>query len=344
MYVKGEYLVRGLVDYALHPKEIKARNLQYSPDYIDRLEKGYNREVSDVLKRIGSERMVFGGGKDITEMGMTPIQKFDEITVTPIMHGAVLQVLDEFQEGKLSREVKKALDIVDKDIPLDPEEQMELAYKFADYVVNRTQPTFSAEHLAPLQRGAPVEKLLTQFGSYTNQALNMIRRGIQDVKDKGDAGAYAKLGKALLSTVVINTLGLYGIDRLANWTYGLAFQAITGRRPRKEEPDSIWEYAAYTISGFFFVLRDLTRSVMSKIKRGTLFGYDMQVPIFRGINTLGNAIAHTWTALTHRSRRKREAAAEKAIDNTLQTIMMSMGLPFTFIWRKAGRIVLKELM
>ena len=344
IYVKADYLTQGLIDYALHPKEIKTRHLQYSPDFIDRLNKGYNREVSDVLKKIGAERMVFGGTKDITEAGMIPIQKFDEITVSPIMHGAVLQVLDEFQEGKLSREVKKALDMIDKDIPLDSDKQMELAYKFADYVVNRTQPTFSAEHLAPLQRGKPAEKLFTQFGSYTNQALNMIRHAIQDVKETGDAGAYAKLAKALITTVGVNTLGIYGIDRLSNWIYGKAFQLITGRQPEKKEPETIWEYMVYTVSGFIFMLKDLVRSIVSKIKRGTFAGYDMELPIFMMANTVGDTVANMWAALFNESFDKRSKAAGNAIYSTVQSALMSFGLPFIFIWREAGKIMLKELM
>ena len=315
VFVKPEYVMRGLIDYVFHPEEIKTRHKMYSPEYLERIEAGFSRDVADIAKAT-SEKRVFGGKKPLTERVMGGIKFFDEQAVNPGMQGAVLQVLDEFKAGKLSREVKIALDIDNADIPkLSPAEQMQLAYKFADYVTERTQPMFSVEHRAPLSRGTPVEKLFTMFGAATNQFLNLIRRSYREAKRTKDPQANAKLARALFYVVVVNTLAIIGIDEIRDRFYGRESSSFIGRILKG-------------LSAYFFFIRDLTASVISKIEKGTFLGFDVSSPIQRPIQLMTDSLASGYTAINAKNKSKRNKAATKFVNSSLEFLLMTRGLPY----------------
>jgi len=315
-YVKLKYLTLGMIDYITHSKEILNRHYTYSSEFVEREEGGFSRDVADVFKR-GTERKLYEGKKTIQEVMMGGIKWFDKDTVAPGMQGAVLQVLDEFKARKLSREVKIALDIKDSEInDLTPEKKMKLAYKYADYATQRSQPTFAKEHQSSLQRGTPLEQLTTQFGSFTNQALNLIRRTYADTKRTKDPATYKKLAWVIFSLGVVNPLGVMGINELRNRIYG------------RDDDDSYFLKYINTIAGYMFYIRDLASSIISKIERGTFLGYDVTIPILRPVNLLVNVIANGIRAITDTSRKKREKDAMKCIDESLELLLMSQGLPY----------------
>jgi len=325
-YVKSKYLAMGLIDNIWNPKKITGRHKLYSPEYLERIEGGYSRDVADVFKA-GAEKRIYAGKKDIKEKFMSGIKLFDQAAVNMGMHGAVLQTLDEFKAGKLSREVGIALDMKDSEIAsLSPEQKMKLAYKFADYATQRTQPMFSPEHRSSLSRGSTVEQLATMFGSFTNQALNLTRRSYREARRTGDKAAYAKFSKSLMVIFVINTLGVMAIDDIRDWLYGREGKTTTGK-------------ILGSWSGYMFFVRDLASSVISKIERGTFLGYDVSLPISRVPELLSNTIANGVTVLSEKDIKKRNKAAKNFIDDSLELSTMMSGIPYSTP-KKLGQRVL----
>lgn len=314
-YVKGEYLIQGMLDFISHPKELSKRHQLYSPEYLERVKGGYSRDVADVFKGTAEKRL-FGGKRSLSERTMGGIQLFDKMAVIPGMQGAVLQVLAEFEAGKLSDGVRIALDIKDSEIKnLTPEGKMKLAYKFADYATERTQPMFSPEHRSSLSRGAPVEKIFTMYASFTNQALNLLRRTWREYRRTKDSEAFAKMAKAFFVILVVNTMGVMAIDAIRDRIYGRESPAFLGGILRS------W-------SGYFYFIRDLMSSVISKVERGTFMGYDVSIPISKVPELLSNAISNGVMIVTEQNASKREKAALNFFDDSLELFFLMQGLPY----------------
>ena len=315
-YVKLEYLLQGMIDFTVHPIEVSERHKMYSPEYLERVEGGYSRDVADVFKGAAMKRLYKGKGS-IKEKFMGGIQLFDRVAVSAGMQGAALQALDEFDQGKLSREVKIALDMKDADIAkLTPAEKMELAYKFADYATERTQPMFSPEHRSSLSRGATIEKMATMFGAFTNQALNLMRRTYREARRTGEPAAYAKLAKTLFLILVVNTLGVMSIDEIRNRLY------------KKKDRPSIAGRILNTWAGYMFFVRDIANSVISKVEKGTFLGYDVELPVQRVPELLSNVLANGVKMMSDKTHSKRKKAAIRFIDDGLNLLLTMQGIPY----------------
>jgi hypothetical protein len=310
-------MMQGMMDYMMSPKEINDRHKTYSAEFERRITGGFSRDVADVFQK-GFQRQFAGGGKSIQEIMMSPIKFTDRNTVATGMQGAVLQVLDEIEQGSLSREVKRALDITNKDVKnLSPEQRMELAYQFADFATERTQPMFAREHQSSLQRGSAFEQLMTMFGSFTNQALNLVRRTYNDVQTTGDPAAVKKLTWAVFIVGVVNPAGVIAINELRDMVYG-----------KDDDKDKLWMKWAESIGSYFFFIRDLSHAMFSKMQRGTFFGHDVSIPVLRPFNILASAIAHAYNSITETRTAKRKKEAMRALDQSLNFILMTQGVPY----------------
>lgn len=315
-YVKSQYLFQGMLDYISDPKGVKARHKKYSPEYLERVEGGFSRDVADVFKS-GSEKRLLGGRGSIKEKVMGGIKLFDEGAVTPGMQGAVNQALAEFKTGILSREVEVALNIAAEDIAnLSASDKMHLAYKFADYVTERTQPMFSPEHRCSLSRGSNVEQLFTMFGSFTNQALNLIRRTWREYRRAPSPATAGKLAKVLFLLMVVNTGGVMVIDAIRDWLYQ--------RETKGSIPGKILE----NWSGYVFFLRDMVKSAVSKIEHGTFMGRDVQIPVAKGPDLLIDTLANGVDMFTEGNKRKQKKAAENFLDDSLELVLLTLGIPY----------------
>jgi len=311
-YIKNEYLVQGFTDYLNNEKDAMARHELFSPEFRERMIGGYSRDVADIFKG-AAEKRLYGGRKSIKENVMGGIQLFDKYAVASGMQGAVLQVLDEFKAGKLSNKVSVALDMTNEDIAaLTPEDKMRLAYRYADYATERTQPMFSPEHRSSLSRGATIEKLATMFGAFTNQALNLVRRTSREGTRTGN---YDALAKSLFVIFIVNTLGVMAIDEIRNRIY-------------KRDGGNVFGRILNSWSGYVFFLRDLVSSVVSKIERGTFMGYDVSWPITRVPELISNVAANGVTMMTEENKAKREKAARKFVDDSLNLTLMLNGIPY----------------
>lgn len=315
-YVDMRHMMAGLADFAVHPKEVTNRHKLMSVEFKERLEGGFSRDITEVLGQ-KAERKLYGGKKGFKQRTMTGVQWFDIGAVGPGMQGAVLQVLDEFKDGHLSRQVKKALDMEDKNISkLTAEEKMQQAYKYADYATERSQPMFSALHRSSLSRGTPFEKLFTQYSSFTNQALNLIRRSWLDVRMSKSPAAMKTMGKVLFAVLVANAVGNVGIDRLRDWMYGREKKAALAQILKS------W-------AGYFYFVRDVATSVESIVRMGSFMGYDVQVPVMRIPNLLARTIGEGMRMFTQARTIQKKKAALKFLDNGAELLFTSIGLPYS---------------
>jgi len=320
-YVKSRYWLQGMINTTFNYEEVKARHKLNSPEFTERaVAGGMERDVADVFKAAAEQRL-YGGKGPLPQRMMGGLRYFDLHTVAGGMEGAVLQVLDELEAGELSREpriaLKWELEQLGKPLAeLTPAEKMHLAYKFADFITERTQDIASPEHRSALSRGTTAEQFFTWFGSTTNQMLNMTKRSFREWRRTGDKEAFAKFAKALFLIFVVNTLGEMGIDVLREKLYG-----------RKTKRSFLGRLAEIWASPVFFV-RDIVRSAVSKIERGSFAGFDIDIPILRIPDLLIEAVVNGFKAATEEAAADRKKAAVKFIDAALNLSLMLKGLPY----------------
>ncbi len=347
-YVKPDYVLQGTLAALIEPKKTKTRHLMYSPEFRERVEGGFSRDVADVMRAgtvdrlTGASKGIFRATRDLDlqslrEKTMAGIKFFDEAAVVPGMEGAVLQALDELRDGRLTKHVRDALEISDQEAAdLSPGDQIKAAYKFADYVTERTQPMFSAEHRSPLSRGGTVAKMGTMFGGFTNQALNLIRRSMREAGRTGDKQSYVDAAKVMFLLGIVNPFTVMGIDKLRDLFYG------------RESKSLISQYIKNT-TGYVFLLRDIVQAIQSRLGGG--FGGEIEVPALQLINSSIQATAD-WGAVVagDLKGKKKEKKVGRAIDHTLEAITMNAGLPYrtpkkiitTVVKRLAGETLGKK--
>jgi hypothetical protein len=320
MYVKSKYLMQGFVDVIMHPKTVDRTHRIWSPEYVDRAEHGPSREVADVLKQTGYGTL-FGGKRKWQGQSMVAMQYFDRWTVKRGMQGAVLQALDEFRDGHLSPEVARALGMTDDQIPTlsTPETKTTAAYKFADYATERTQNMAQPEFMSTIQRGGPVEKMITMFASEASAAMNMRRRAYTEAKKDGTLLGWIRLTKVLLVTLVLDSIGAMMIDR--------AKKKATGQKV-----DPLGKDAAYYVANQVVSALPLVRDIANPLLRYGILGHQSGstsiLPIQRVVDTMingGNGLINMAKAMDATKRRK---AAWKATDAILESIGLMAGIPY----------------
>jgi hypothetical protein len=324
MYVKPKYLMLGAVDETFHPRKTKGMHEQYSARFVERVEGGFSRDIAEAMKKNTAARRLLNDKKSFGQWIMKPTRAVDAKTVSGVMSGALRQAIDEFAEGKLSREVQDALgsdtDLVDIQ-NMSSEEQLTLAYKFADYAVSRTQPMFSPEFLSQLQRGREIEKLFTQFSSFTNQELNMMRRALNDAKK----GNYRKLAW-FAASFVANGAGVWAIDRARD----------IARGKDEEDRDTLLQKYLDSTFGMYYGLRDIEKAVRSEYQD------NIELPISR----IGEKIVSSISALVdafdpEASPKKRQQAWGRFGESALDVLMMRIGIPY--VLKRGAETVLEAV-
>ena len=319
MYVKPQYLFMGMYDELVHPRISKDTHEANSPHFLERRKGGFSRDIAEAKgKNTAGARLLNERG--IGEWLMRPSQGVDAKTVSGVMNGAVRQALDEFAKGEVSRNVRDAIGDVDIS-NLTEEEQVRLAYQFADYVSNRTQPQFAPGQLSQIQRSGTAGKLVSQFSAFTNQELNMFRRAMQDAKN----GNYGKL-TAFSVSFVANTLGVFVLDRLRD----------LGRGKDEEDLKSIAEVGLDSVAGMYYGIRDLEKAIMSD------YADNVELPIMRIGERLvgsGKALVDIFAADTGEDRLK---AIGRFTEAALDLVMMKFGIPYVF--KRMGQSVVERII
>jgi len=314
MYVKPKYLMLGASDEAFHPLKSKDQHEAYSSRFVERVKGGFSRDIAEAMKKNTANRRLLNDKRSFGQFLLKPSQAVDAKTVSGVMNGAVRQAMDEFAKGKLSKEVKIGTGMSIEEIQkLSPEEQLPIAYKFADYAVGRTQPMFSPAFLSQMQRGSDTEKLITQFSSFTNQELNMARRALNDAKN----GDYKKL--ALFSaSFMANGLGIWALDRARDKVRG------------KDEEDikNLMQVYVDSAAGMYYGVRDIEKVVADKL-RGRFGNNGVQLPAFRVVEESVRGLAAMAEAFDPNTPpKKREKALGVFAESALDVLMLRMGIPY----------------
>ena len=306
-YVDASHMGRGLMEYLASPKDVIETHKQHSPEFLARVEKGFNRDISEVVGRGTQGKRLTG--KRISEMSM--MRFLDRNTVAAGMQGAVLQALDEFQAGQLTPMTAQALDMKDADIArMSAEEKVAKAYEYADYVVERTQDMSAPEHQSPIQRGDFVEKTVSMFSTSTNQMLNLARRMMDQSKRTGD---FKPVARAML-VLGIAMMGNSGIDSIRDHLY------------KRKKKASFLERAVNEVSGMFYLARDVMQTAMSRARLGAFSSQDISAPPLRILNLAAEFGGNVLRA----AQRGSSKAAKEALDNFIELLAITTGkIPYT---------------
>jgi hypothetical protein len=305
VYVKPKYMAQGLMQYDANRKAVVQSHMDWSPGYRSRVEEGGTRDVAEAQKKRSAAKRLTQAKEAVG--GMAMMRFMDRHTVAAGMQGAVLQALDEFQAGELSREVATALDMKNEDIAkLTPREKMEKAYRFADYVVERTQDTSAPEHMSPMARGNAFEKLFTQFTTSTNQMFNLLKRSYDDASRTGN---YKKAALATLA-VSIAVMGDAVIDGLRDEIY------------RRKNRKTFWSRTFQSAAGMVYGLGDIMRAASSIMGKGP--PQEVQLAPSRMMTLASKLLGNVGKATIGGNRK----AASELFDNLLEGAAITWGLPY----------------
>lgn len=315
-YVKDKYLMKAMVDTVIHGKEIFNMNEAFSVAFYKRRNESGIRDYAEAVGADRTERHMTGRKRSalefIREAAMSPIKTVDIVTVATGMHAAVLQVLDEIQNGQVSSEILEVTDKTTEELQvLSSEERMVEAYKYADYATERTQPQFAPEHRSSLSRSKNMMiRFMTMFGGFTSQATNLTVRSIAEVarEGKGD-GRGRKLAKALTGTIILAPL------------MSAAVNVLKGR-PYDDDDDFAADLVvewAFQVMGMPFFIRDATGNIRSLIKYGKAGGS----PVGDVAQTLYETGQEIYKILTGKGSWKRLA------DTTAEFASLMSGMPYT---------------
>ncbi|MDO9534772.1 MAG: hypothetical protein Q7J85_05450, partial [Bacillota bacterium] len=313
-YIKPEYYFRGVQEALSNPKEVFERHMRYDPEFRERVRYGYERDVMDAVKALEQKKLF--DEKNLVSWGMKGLKAADLVAVVPGMQGAVLQVLDEFEAGKMSTSVKMALDMQDSEIAgLTPDEKLGLAYDFARWCTERTQPMFSPEHRSYLSRGPAPYQMITMFGAYISGARNLIERAAINAQREKTQESYNALAMSLFGVFVLNTLAILARDDLRDYLL-----------KRKQAPWTVGRILRIWTS-YVFGLRDVASSVINKLERGTFVGRDPEIPLHRVGEVFTDAATHGLNTMLGPDH-KRAKNAEKFIDKSIEFFLMTKGIPY----------------
>lgn len=318
LYVKSQYLVQGFADYLKNRSAIMERHKKYSPEFRNRIEGGYQRDVADVLSSKFADKLT-GQPEDLaTRLILT--RYMDAEIVAYGIQAAVLQRLDELRGVEGMTAADKIAD----------------AYKFADYVINRTQSTAAKEHRSSLSRsGNPLAQMFTFAGTDTNQQLNILRRFWGQYQRTGDPADRDKFVKALLFIFAVVPAGNALIDYAADFLY---------RKKKIPEKPTIGQIILKIINshgGLLYFVRDAVSVITSGLEHGKYQSFEITNPLFTAVEKTLRGIVSGLNALgilgssalkgfvSGKDKKKLEKEAIAFADSMLEsTLTYWKGLPY----------------
>jgi DNA repair protein RadC len=319
VYIKAQYIIQGGSEYFQNRDEIMRRHRMYSPDFRERVDYGYERELSDISRSKATLKLA-GNKGDYSDLMMMGARVMDRETVALGMHCAVLQKLDELKDSDMS-----------------PRQKLKEAYNFADDATNITQISSALEHRSEISRGNPLQRLFTFASGATNAQLNVIRRTWRQykrTKSKDDLDAYIK---SMFYSLVIVPIGVIIIDFIFDWIY------------RRKEPEgmSVKSFVGgwlKSVSGMSYFIRDVVASFVSKNERGVWGGYDIDNLVIGAMNSVVDAMVTGYQAVRDKDPKKMKKFAEDVLEGALfinkipyRRIKQFIVAPFRFKNEKSKR-------
>ncbi len=238
--------------------------LMKSPVFRDRVIGGALPEINDILKgdaaKFAAQGFPSKGTKSADEAMFWMLRHIDKRTVAAVMEGGIFQATEAFEQGKMTDSMIQALGFNESTLKLmSLEDQTEAAIKYGEWILQRTQPDFRPESRNAFQRGTPIERLASVFGSFVTITHNMAWDMVHQIKHEG-------LG-AIKSQQMIYTMALMALVMAGNEGTDALKKLLL-----KREQSTLWDMLSRAIFNNTFIVRDLNEMVLSKLKYGAFAG------------------------------------------------------------------------
>lgn len=329
VYVDPVHLANAIVKYGTNRNDVRRLHKQMSTEYRHRREEGYSQDVGNVITSLSATGQKPSLVTRIGVAGMRPLQAIDIFGVDIGMLAAVDQALDAFKAGKLTEDMKDALDMSDEDIKgMTYAEQFEAAYKWADYCTERTQSMSRPEHMSGWQRGSEFSKQFSMFMGEVQKNLTGLYRAYNKVQ-RGDIGAHMHLTKNILLYLVVSSLIIdAGVNAMRD--------ILRGRRP-----DRWWAVGLKAITSPIPIIRDITQTAVDTAQ-GKGFGLSGgDTPIARFQESIAKVVVKGTKATTGKTAKERKEAATATAGAILNTAALAAGLPWPAV-QEPFRIAKRE--
>jgi hypothetical protein len=322
--VKPDYLLKGLFDVTVHPKNTIKSLEDNSIPFYTRSTIGKDRDIASIMKS-GSEGAGATKLDKLKKWSMKPIAKKDRIVVSIGMQGAYLQALDEMKAGiktgKLSPDFTKATGVTpDKLSSLKAEERIAAAYKFADWATEMTQTSGNPYLQSDFQRGNVLEKMFTLFSSEGSTAANLRRRAFFEARTKKSAKSWLRYTQAVVGTLLAEPIFEMVVDRARKEFMGQE-QVPIGK-----------DYIAHVAAGPFGVVpiaRDTVRMAVNKV----LLKQNYQNQGLTAFDNLSNAFVNFVMLALDPKTVKTEKGAIKFADSIIEISSLLTGVSASQVWR-----------
>lgn len=304
--------------------------------YSDRVLGYISRDIAPALGARQRDTTVFTGkiDKNLIEKTLWGIHAMDLVTVHNIMVAAFKEAEGFIETNNFNAKNGQLLEFtgVDANTISQLKEQgdwntlTELMVRYAETVIERTQPMFDPSQRSALSRTKnPIIMGVTAFRGWSDAsfrtAMIEMRRGL-----RGEPGSGLRITKWFISNILIGSLALYMIHGART-----AFRnMITGR---EDEPESYWNKILDSTFGAIPFLREVWGSAEGFIKdnglaRGVSVGFGM-AGIADTVDLI-NALKLMLEAEEGSEAQRRHA--ERAIIEGLHAFALLSGYPYIIHW------------
>lgn len=283
----------------------------------------------------------------ISDVALFGVKLVDKHTVKSIMIAAILQVFDQTKDVATWRGLKPAqkselLDNVGIDekslegrINQDGEMKVEiwdLAIKYAESVIWRSQPMFNAAHRSDLsRRGSEAIRATQAFRGWQDALFDLVGRNIISVA-RGEPDAVWILARSLVGSIVVGGLGMWTITSLRTHLRNL----ITGD---DREPDKLWrKFLDVPFSAVPFV-RELYNAFSFWLSSG--YGKPKLVGTgvtFQTVTEISDLFHHLQRMLQEEDKNLKDYHAWEVFYQAFKAALIGGGLPYVFTYPVKGAI------
>ena len=328
VFVGPGYMARAAAKYIQSPAAARKMHREMSVQYRKRAQEGFSYDVQQVLSSLNQYGQAPSTIQRVGAAGLAPLRQVDLFGVDLGMLGAVEQALDQFESGEFSPHLKQALDVTPEQVKkMSHGERYKLAYKWADWVIERTQAQFSPEHMSGWQRGSELEKQFAMFFSELGKNTSGVYRAYKSM-ERGDPKA---------GLLMIKTLFFYAVIASMLTDSGVnALRAVI----RGQKPDLWWVGFMKSILGHIPIVRDVADALLNMVQ-GKYFPAGGDTPASRLTEAFQKpvaAIAKRYKAKTHKERQDAWIALANALADFAA---MSVGLPYPSL-KEPFRIMNRE--
>jgi hypothetical protein len=326
VYVGPRYVVWALIKYIQNPRAARKMHRAMSLQYRKRSEEGYQYDVAQVLSGLNRYGQKPGVISRVGAGSMAPLRQVDLFGVDVGMLASVEEALNGFKEG-MKPLMKQALDVTDEQVKgMSHGERMKLAYEWADWTTERSQPQQVPEHQSGWQRGTELEKQSYRFFGETSKNVSGIYRAWLSM-ERGDPRSTALMLRTLFFYIIVGSIVTdLGVNTLrALW--------------RGQKPDYLWAGIIKGLAGHIPIVRDVVQAGVDKMQ-GKYFPGGGDTPfalVQSAVEKPLDGIVKAYNAKTYKQKKE---AAIKIADATANLLSMGMGLPYPALkepWRIYNR-------